>query len=81
MEENRNDQIAKCVNSTEQTASALVRTYKDSVFRLLFNDNEHALELYNAISGNSYGPDTPFRFTTLEEAILQTKKKRYLVSA
>lgn len=57
-----------------ESAPALVRNYKDSVFRLLFNDKERALELYNAISGSSYGPDTPFRFTTLEEVILQTKK-------
>ncbi len=57
-----------------QTESGLLRNHKDNVFRLLFNDKEHALQLYNAISGNHYRPKAPFRFTTLEDVILKTKK-------
>ena len=62
------------IKQKEQTADTLLRNYKDSVFRLLFNDKEHALELYNAITGSCYDSDAAFRFTTLEEVIMQTKK-------
>lgn len=62
------------IKQREQTADTLLRNYKDSVFRLLFSDKEHALELYNAITGSCYDSDAAFRFTTLEEVIMQTKK-------
>ncbi len=58
-----------------ENQNSLLRDYKDSVFRLLFNDKEHALELYSAISGRHYEPEsTAFQFTTLEEVLLKTKK-------
>lgn len=67
-------QAAPALSET-QGQGALFRGHKDSVFRLLFNDKEHALELYSAISGKHYEPEsTAFRFTTLEEVILKTKK-------
>lgn len=67
-------QAAPALSET-QGQGALFRGHKDSVFRLLFNDKEHALELYSAISGKHYEPEsTAFRFTTLEEVILKTQK-------
>ena len=42
------------------------REYQDSMFRALFSDKESAIELYNAIEGTDYGPDTEIKFVTLE---------------
>ena len=42
------------------------REYKDGMFRSLFNDKERLLELYNALSGSNYPPDTPIEIVTLE---------------
>ena len=41
--------------------------YQDSLFRALFSDKEKAIELYNALEGTSYGPDTKIDITTLNE--------------
>ena len=54
--------------------TAVVRGYKDSVFRKLFNDRENAVELYNGLFGTDYGPDTPLDFNTIEEVIFKTIK-------
>ncbi|MCQ4636238.1 Rpn family recombination-promoting nuclease/putative transposase [Anaerovorax odorimutans] len=45
------------------------RTYKDGIFRQLFNEKEKILELYNALSGNNYPKGTPIEIITLEDAI------------
>lgn len=45
------------------------RTYKDGVFRQLFNDKEKLIELYNALSGKDYGKDTEIEIVTLEDAL------------
>ncbi len=45
------------------------------MFRLLFNEEKPALELYGAISGKHYDPETTaVKFMTLEDAIMKTKK-------
>lgn len=45
------------------------RNYKDGVFRKLFNDKEKLLELYNALSGSNYPPDTEIEIVTLDDVI------------
>lgn len=45
------------------------RSYKDGVFRQLFNDKEKLIELYNALSGRSYSRDTEIEIVTLEDAL------------
>lgn len=46
------------------------REHKDSVFKLLFQDKEKVIELYNAIKGTSYTlEDTTIEFNTLEDAL------------
>ena len=45
------------------------RTFKDSVFTMLFGEKEKLLELYNAIENKSYGMDTDIRITTLGSAV------------
>lgn len=50
------------------------REYKDTVFRKLFSEKENALELYNAINGTNYGPETDFSLETLDNAIYIERK-------
>jgi len=57
-----------------QSDSSLNRTYKDSVFRKLFNNKENALNLYNALTGQNLSKDADLRFTTLEDVIYKTRK-------
>jgi hypothetical protein len=45
------------------------RTIKDSLFVALFNHEEAARELFNAIYGSDYGPETPIKMTTLEDVL------------
>ena len=46
------------------------RNYKDSVFSLYMSEKpERLIEVYNAVSGSNYGPDTPIEINTLEDAL------------
>lgn len=45
------------------------RTYKDTVFRMLFSDRENLLSLYNAINGTTYEDPGALEIVTLENAI------------
>lgn len=45
------------------------RTYKDRVFRLLFQDRRRLLELYNALNNTSYTNENDLIINTLENAI------------
>ena len=45
------------------------RNYKDGIFRRLFDDEDKIRELYNALEGTDYGPETPVEIRTLENAI------------
>lgn len=49
-------------------------TYKDGVFRRLFNDKEKILELYNALTGENYPPDTDVKIVTLDNAVFGDMK-------
>ena len=49
--------------------SAHMRTYRDAVFRLLFNDKKSLLELYNALTDRSYTNPDDLIITTLNENI------------
>jgi hypothetical protein len=52
-----------------KSAAEPKRTYQDSIFRMLFSDKENAIELFNALEGTDYGPDTEIRFLTLDDVI------------
>ena len=52
-------------------AEEVKRTYKDGIFRTLFNDEEKLLELYNAISGSDYPKGTPVQIVTLDNVIFK----------
>lgn len=45
------------------------KTYKDSLFRIIFNTPEHLLELYNAINGTNYEDPEALEINTLENAV------------
>lgn len=45
------------------------KQYKDTVFRMLFQDKEHLLELYNAVSGRHCTDSGMLEIVTLENAI------------
>jgi hypothetical protein len=49
------------------------RTYKDSVFSLLFSDPDALRELYGAIEGVSLGPSVPVKINTLEGALFMER--------
>lgn len=50
-------------------AKSLNRRYKDSIFRLLFNDEKILRDLYNDIKGTDYGEDVPIKIRTLQDAL------------
>ena len=45
------------------------RTYRDHVFRMLLNEKERALEVYNAINDSNYNNPDELEYTTLENAV------------
>ncbi|HIY64231.1 MAG TPA: hypothetical protein H9730_12375 [Candidatus Mediterraneibacter stercoripullorum] len=57
--------------STGLTAN---RTYKSTMFIMLFEDKKNLLELYNAISGKNYTDSEMLEINTLENAIYMTMK-------
>lgn len=69
-EMNEKYEMQKLQKSTEQP----MKTYKDRVFRMLFKQKEHALELYNAMNGTEYTNVDDITITTLENAIYMGMK-------
>ena len=56
MKEMKPNLLAKDMCQQEQTTTTLVRNYKDSVFRLLFNDKERAPPLSCCITAQRTAP-------------------------
>ena len=50
------------------------RNYKDTIFRMLFNEKENLLSLYNAINGSGYNNSEELEIVTLENAIFMSVK-------
>ena len=50
------------------------RTYKDTLFRMLFRDKENLLSLYNAVNGTDYTDTDGLEITTLENAVYMNYK-------
>lgn len=48
--------------------------YKDTVFRMLFNDKENLLSLYNAVNKSAYTDVDNLKITTLENAVYTNYK-------
>ena len=41
------------------------KNYKDTVFRMIFNNKQYLLDLYNAINGTNYNNPEDLTITTL----------------
>ena len=50
------------------------RTYKDRVFRMLFQEKKELLNLYNALNGTAYDNEDDLKVNTLENAIFMKMK-------
>lgn len=50
------------------------REHKDTVFRRLFQEKKHLLELYNGLNGTSYENEDDLEITTLDSAIYMGMK-------
>ena len=48
--------------------------YKDTIFRMIFNDRENLLSLYNAVNGTTYTEADNLEITTLENAVYMNYK-------
>ena len=67
---------AKQVQNVPSTSTAIPvnRTYKSTLFIMLFQDKNNLLELYNAVSGKHYTDPEILEINTLENAIYMTVK-------
>lgn len=50
------------------------KNYKDTIFRMIFNNKENLLSLYNAINGTKYTDAEQLEIVTLENAIYMNMK-------
>lgn len=57
-----------------QNAGMPQRNYKDTVFRLLFNDREKLLSLFNAVNGTTYSRPEELEIITLQNAVYMSMK-------
>ena len=55
-------------------AQPVQRSYKDTLFRMLFNDKEALLSLYNAVGQTDYRDASQLEIVTLENAIYMNMK-------
>ena len=66
--------MAKHKSVLEQSGDVTAnRTYKDTVFSLLFNQKETALSALNAIAKTDYPPETPVEIVTLDNALYKSR--------
>ena len=56
------------------TENKVNRNYKDTVFRMLFQDREKLLSLYNAVNGTAYEDVDGLVITTLQDAVYMNYK-------
>lgn len=55
-------------------APAINRTYKDTLFRMIFREKRNLLQLYNALNGTNYTEEADLEIVTLENAIYMNMK-------
>ena len=56
------------------TETHVKRNYKDTVFRMLFQEKETLLSLYNAVNGTDYNNPEDLEITTLQDAVYMNYK-------
>ena len=62
------------MNNEEVKSQSVIRNYKDTVFRMLFNSKKELLSLYNALNNTSHISEDDLEIVTLENAIYLTMK-------
>jgi hypothetical protein len=65
----RSGSLPKQEEKNGNVVSDGTRNIKDSLFVVIFNNEEAARELYNAICDTHYGPETPITITTLDDVL------------
>lgn len=56
------------------TQNCVQRSYKDTVFRMIFREKKNLLSLYNALNGTAYRNVEDLEITTLENAVYMNYK-------
>ncbi len=69
-----NNYVEAQINTTTYDNISVIRNYKDTVFRMLFNNKSELLSLYNAMNGTNYTDETSLRITTLDNAVFMNMK-------
>ncbi len=69
-----NNYIEAQINATTYDDISVIRNYKDTVFRILYNDKRELLSLYNAMNGTNYTDETALKITTLDNAVFMNMK-------
>ncbi len=59
---------------TDEKNVAVIRNYKDTVFRMLFKQPRELLELFNAVNGTNYTDEHSLEIMTLENAVYMSVK-------
>ncbi|MCH5269230.1 MAG: hypothetical protein J1E83_00620 [Lachnospiraceae bacterium] len=62
------------VSAASEELTPIRREYKDTLFRMLFNNPESLLSLYNAVNGTAYTDSGDLQIVTLENAIYMNMK-------
>lgn len=55
------------------------KKYKDTVFRLLFNNNKEALGLYNNLYNGHYTDESLINIVTLEDVLFMPRKNEWQI--
>ena len=58
----------------KQVRKKAERAYKDTVFTKLFNHEEAAIQLYNALYNKNLSESTPVRMMTLDDTLFRKRK-------
>lgn len=66
--------LVEQTSQTEHTLPIPNRTYKDTLFRMIFREKENLLPLYNALNETSYTEEEELQVVTLENAIYMNMK-------
>ena len=73
-ESSKNKEYEKTAPQQTAGSSTPMRTYRDRIFRMVFQEKRELLELYNAMNGTDYTRQEDLEITTLENAIYLNMK-------
>lgn len=60
--------------TSKESGVGINRTYKDTLFRMIFREKRSLLSLYNAVNGTAYTNENDLEIVTLENAIYMNMK-------